>query len=93
MRFIKITARKGTKLSKVINALIKKYNIPHVRESKYIVSLGFSPSSESSYSNYTKMVDLDSEHYCSLHYYESTNKVYLDVTYDGLSLFEISILK
>ena len=71
MRFIKITARKGTKLSKVINALIKKYKIPHVRESKYIVSLGFFPSSDSSYITYTKMVDLDSSHFGSLRYSKS----------------------
>ena len=93
MRFIKINARKGTNLSKVINALIKKYQIPHVRESKYIVSLGFIPGTDTNVSNYTKLVDLDSNHYGSLHYFESTNRLYLDVTYDGLSLFEISMLK
>lgn len=93
MRFIKITARKGTQLSKVINALINKYQIPHVRESKTIISLGFFPSTDTPYNFYNKMVDLDSNHYGSLRYSETSNKFYVEVTYDGKSLFEISMLK
>lgn len=93
MRFVKIDTRNKKRLAQVIECLIKQYKTPHAREGKHIISLGFPECGDNQhYSNYTKIVGVDNTHIGSLHYFETSRKLYLDICYEGKSLYTIDIL-
>lgn len=92
MRFIKIKARKGTQLSNVIEKLIEIYETPHVRYAVDSIALGFPDVDQTGESNYTKCFNLGSS-CCGVHWYESIDNMFFEVTFNGKTLYQIDIIK
>lgn len=92
MRFIKIMARKGTQLRKVIDKLIEVHGTPHVCYSSDSIALGFPEVDQTGVSEYDKYFSIDDTNY-ACHWYESIDYMFFELCSQFKTIYQIEIIK
>lgn len=94
MRFIKINARKGTYVDRVLKKASEKDAVKVYRQDEEILLVGV-PSLEKGQTEVyiNKVFNLNSPYIASVFYYETKFSFYFEIRYKGKSLYLINIIK
>ena len=94
MRFIKIIARKGTNIDRVLKKAFQKDAITLLRQDEDTLLVGVPSLGKGETEVYVnKAFELDSLHIGSVFYYETKFSFYFEIRYKGKSLYLINIIK
>lgn len=94
MRFIKIIARKGTNIDRVLKKACEKEVVSVYRQDKENLVVGVPALNKGATEVYiNKVFDLDSRNTGSVFFYETKFSFYFEIRYNGKSIYLINIIK
>lgn len=94
MKFIKIPSRKGTRLAEVVDKAIELYHLNVQYREKDFVLLGFPECTETKEgTHFNKCFDISSTAFGGVYYFESKHIFTFEITHNGKTVYQISIVK